>query len=165
MTDFGLFHTWNAMYAGGQVPWDPAYRGGKLLEEDAYARNFVEVDAVEAMGWDYIWLGGGHSSKQASMDPQVLLLAAVIAGRTSRIKIGSSVHRPVLKQPWETASARALPMNARRLIICSWRIPYRSRNRLPLSTRSAKVGSCTAQEGARAALTHVGSTSLSSWRS
>ena len=61
------------------------------------------------MGWDYIWLGGGHFSKQASMDPQVLLLAAVIAGRTSRIKIGSSVHRPVLKQPGETASARALP--------------------------------------------------------
>ena len=56
------------------------------------------------------------------MDPQVLLLAAVIAGRTSRIKIGSSVHRPVLKQPWETASARARPMNAMRLIICSWRI-------------------------------------------
>jgi alkanesulfonate monooxygenase SsuD/methylene tetrahydromethanopterin reductase-like flavin-dependent oxidoreductase (luciferase family) len=109
MMDFGLFHTWNAMYAGGKVPWDPAYRGGKLLEEEAYARNFVEVDAVEEMGWDYIWLGGGHFSKQASMDPQVLMLAAVIAGRTSRIKIGSSVHRPVLKQPGETASARALP--------------------------------------------------------
>jgi len=109
MMDFGLFHTWNALYAGGKVPWDPAYRGGKLLEEEAYARNFVEVDAVEEMGWDYIWLGGGHFSKQASMDPQVLMLAAVIAGRTSRIKIGSSVHRPVLKQPGETASARALP--------------------------------------------------------
>ena len=93
------------MYAGGKVPWDPAYRGGKLLEEEAYARNFVEVDAVEAMGWDYIWLGGGHFSKQASMDPQVLMLAAVIAGRTRRIKIGSSVHRPVLRQPGETASA------------------------------------------------------------
>jgi len=39
----------------------------------------------------------------------VLMLAAVIAGRTRRIKIGSSVHRPVLKQPGEKASARALP--------------------------------------------------------
>jgi hypothetical protein len=67
MMDFGLFHTWNALYAGGKVPWDPAYRGGKLLEEEAYARNFVEVDAVEEMGWDYIWLGGGHFPKQASM--------------------------------------------------------------------------------------------------
>ena len=88
--DFGLCNTWNALYADGKVPWDPAYRGSKLLEEQAYARNFVEIDAIEAMGWDYIWLGGGHFSKQASMDPQVLMLAAVIAGRTNRIKIGSS---------------------------------------------------------------------------
>jgi len=97
------------MYAGGKVPWDPDYRGGKLLEEEAYARNWGEVEAVEEMGWDYIWLGGGHFSKQASMDPQVLMLAAAVASRTRRIKIGSSIHRPVLKQPGETASARALP--------------------------------------------------------
>ena len=30
--DFGLFTTWNAVYVGDKVPWDPAYRGGKLLE-------------------------------------------------------------------------------------------------------------------------------------
>ena len=35
--DFGLFHTWNALYADDKVPWDPAYSGGKLLEEEAYA--------------------------------------------------------------------------------------------------------------------------------
>ncbi len=109
MMDFGLFHTWNALYAGGKVPWDPAYRGGQLLEEEAYARNWAEVEAVEAMGWDYIWLGGGHFSKQASMDPQPLLLAAAVASRTRRIKIGTSVHRPVLRQPGETLSPRALP--------------------------------------------------------
>jgi len=94
---------------GGKGPWDPAYRGRKLLAADAYARNIVEVDAVAEMGWDYLWLGGGHCSTQASLDPQVLRLAAVVAGRTRRIKSGSSVHRPVLKQPGETASARALP--------------------------------------------------------
>ena len=107
--DFGLFNTWNALYADDKVPWDPAYSGGKLLEEEAYAKNFVEIDAVEEMGWDYIWLGGGHFAKQASMDPQVLMLAAVIAGRTSRIKIGSSIHRPMMKLPGETVSERALP--------------------------------------------------------
>jgi alkanesulfonate monooxygenase SsuD/methylene tetrahydromethanopterin reductase-like flavin-dependent oxidoreductase (luciferase family) len=107
--DFGLFNTWNALYADDVVPWDPAYRGGQLLEEEAYARNFVEVDAVEEMGWDYIWLGGGHFAKRASMDPQVLLLAAVIAARTKRIKIGSSIHRPMLRQAGETVSANALP--------------------------------------------------------
>ena len=61
------------------------------------------------MGWDYIWLGGGHFSKQASMDPQVLLLSAVIAERTKRIKIGSSIYRPLMRQTGETVSASALP--------------------------------------------------------
>ena len=107
--DFGLFNTWNALYAGGRVPWDFDYKGGKLLDEEAYVKNYEEIDAVEEMGWDYVWLGGGHFSKQASMDPQVLMLSAVIAERTKRIKIGSSIHRPVIKQPSETVSASALP--------------------------------------------------------
>ena len=107
--DFGLFNTWNAFYADGRVPWDPEYRGGKLLGEEAYVQNYAETDAVEEMGWDYIWRGGGHFSKQASMDPQVLLLSAVIAERTKRIKIGSSIHRPVMRQSGETVSESALP--------------------------------------------------------
>ena len=107
--DFGLFNTWNALYPDGKVPWDPAYAGGKLLEEEAYTKNYEEIDAVESMGWDYIWLGGGHFSKQASMDPQVLMLAAVIAERTKNIKIGSSIHRPMMKLAGETVSERALP--------------------------------------------------------
>jgi len=65
--DFGLFTTWNAVYAGDKIPWDPDYRGGKLLEKEAYAQNWKEVQAVEDMGWDYIWLGGGHFSTQESM--------------------------------------------------------------------------------------------------
>ena len=107
--DFGLFNTWNALYADGKVPWDSAYSGGKLLEEEAYVKNYEEIDAVEAMGWDYLWLGGGHFSKQASMDPQVLMLAAVIAERTKNIKIGSSIHRPLMKLEGEALSERALP--------------------------------------------------------
>ena len=107
--DFGLFTTWNAVYVGDKVPWDPEYRGGKLLEAAAYAQNWQEVLAVEEMGWDYLWLGGGHFSTQGSMDPQPLLLSAAIASRTQRIKIGTSIHRPILKQPGDTASPRALP--------------------------------------------------------
>jgi len=107
--DFGLFTTWNAVYVGDKVPWDPDYRGGKLLEEAAYAQNWQEVQAVENMGWDYIWLGGGHFSTQGSMDPQPLMLSAAIASRTQRIKIGTSIHRPILKQPGDKASPRALP--------------------------------------------------------
>ena len=26
MMDFGLFHTWNVLYDGGKVPWDPCLR-------------------------------------------------------------------------------------------------------------------------------------------
>ena len=52
--DFGLFNTLNALYADDVVPWAPAYRGGKLLGEEAYARNFVEVDAVEENLYGYV---------------------------------------------------------------------------------------------------------------
>src|ERR1700747_2313657 len=97
--DFGLCTTWNAVYVGDKVPWDADYRGGKLLEAAAYAQNWQEVQAVEDMGWDYIWLGGGHFSTQGSMDPQPLMLSAAIASRTRRIKIGTSIHRSLLRPP------------------------------------------------------------------
>jgi alkanesulfonate monooxygenase SsuD/methylene tetrahydromethanopterin reductase-like flavin-dependent oxidoreductase (luciferase family) len=42
------------------------------------------------------------------MDPQPLLLSAAIASRAQRIKIRTSIHRPILKQPGDTASPRAL---------------------------------------------------------
>ena len=107
--DFGLFDTWNAVYAGGTMPWDPKFNGGEMLESEAYTKNFEQVDFIESMGWDYIWLGGGHFSTQASMDPQVLMLAAVVAARTKNLKIGSSIHRPLMKLAGEELSERALP--------------------------------------------------------
>ncbi|HIM62859.1 MAG TPA: LLM class flavin-dependent oxidoreductase [Dehalococcoidia bacterium] len=107
--DFGLFDTWNAVYAGGTMPWDPEFEGGEMLESEAYVKNFEQVDFIESAGWDYIWLGGGHFSTQASMDPQVLMLAAVIAARTKNIRIGSSIHRPLMKLAGEELSERALP--------------------------------------------------------
>ena len=48
--DFGLFDTWNALYAGGTMPWDPKYKNGEMLESEAYTKNFEQVDAVEAHG-------------------------------------------------------------------------------------------------------------------
>ena len=105
---FGLFHHWDPLYVGGKLPWASEYSGGKLLEEEAYAENFREVDAVEEMGWDYLWLAGTHFTSSACMDPQPFVLAAAIAGRTRRIKIGSSIHRPMLKQSGETVAEGAL---------------------------------------------------------
>ena len=68
--DFGLLNTWNAFYADGRVPWDPEYRGGKLLEEEAYVQNYAEIDAVEEVGWDYIWLGGATSPNRQAWIPK-----------------------------------------------------------------------------------------------
>ena len=107
--DFGLFSTWNAVYDGGMVPWDPNYKGGKLLEPEAYDTNFQEVDLIEAGGWDYLWLGGGHFSTQGSMDPQCLMLAGIIAERTENIRIGTSIHRPLMKLTGEELRPTALP--------------------------------------------------------
>ena len=105
--EFGLFHHWDALYSDGKLPWDSTF-SGKLLEEEAYAMNFVEVDAVEQMGWDYLWLAGGHFATYACMDPQVFVLAAAVAGRTRKIKIGTSIHRPMLRQPGESVAEGAL---------------------------------------------------------
>src|SRR2546428_13650735 len=102
MMDFGLFHTWNVLYEGGTVPWDPAYGGGKLLEEDAYAKNWDEMQAGGAMGWDYIWLGGGHFAKQASIDPQPLLPAAALARPTPPVKNRASRPPPGVAPTRET---------------------------------------------------------------
>ena len=107
--DFGLFTTWNAVYQGDKVPWDPEYQGGKLLEAAAYKQNFKEIEHIEDAGWDYVWFGGGHFSTQGSMDPQSLMLSAVIANHTKNLKIGTSIHRPTLRLPGETPSPRALP--------------------------------------------------------
>ena len=107
--DFGLFTTWNAVYEGGKIPWDPDYRGGRLLEAEAYKQNFREIEHIEDAGWDYVWFGGGHFSTQGSMDPQSLMLSAVIANHTKNIRIGTSIHRPTLRLPGETVSPRALP--------------------------------------------------------
>ena len=106
--EFGLFHHWDPLYVDDKLPWDPEYSGGKLLEEEAYAANFREVDAVGQMGWDYLWLSGGHFVSHVCMDPQVFVLAAAIACRTRKIKIGTSIHRPALKAPGEIIAEGAL---------------------------------------------------------
>src|SRR5437870_3965433 len=148
--DFGLFTTWNAVYAGDKIPWDPDYRGGKLLEKEAYAQNWKEVQAVEDMGWDYIWLGGGHFSTQGSMDPQPLMLSAAIASRTRRIKIGTSIHRPILKQPGDKAS----PSPSRspiRPCCCPWIARRASSRWAPTATASPSAAGLrpTTSEGLR----------------
>ena len=107
--DFGLFTTWNAVYVGDKVPWDPDYRGGKLLEAAAYAQNWKEVQAVEDMGWDYLWLGGGHFSTQGAWtrSPSCCLLLLPAAPNGSRL--GPPSTAPYSQQPGDKAPAGATP--------------------------------------------------------
>ena len=90
-------------------PGTPTIKEARLLEAEAYKQNFREIEHIEDAGWDYVWFGGGHFSTQGSMDPQSLMLSAVIANHTENIRIGTSIHRPTLRLPGEAASARALP--------------------------------------------------------
>ena len=80
-----------------------------MLESEAYDKYFELVDLVESAGLVYIWLGVGHFSTQAIIDSQVLMLSALISARSKNIKIGSSIHRPLMKLAAEELSERALP--------------------------------------------------------
>ena len=59
-----------------------------------YDASFEEIRALDESGWDTVWSGG---VPLRTMVPDTLLLAAAIAARTSRIKIGTAVHLPGLK--------------------------------------------------------------------
>jgi probable F420-dependent oxidoreductase len=60
-------------------PWAQLY--GQLLDQIAYA---------EELGYDYIWLSEHHFSDDGYL-PSLLTMAAAIAARTKRVKIGTAV--------------------------------------------------------------------------
>ena len=80
----------------------------------AYDASFEEIRALDEGGWDTVWSGG---VPLRTMVPDTLLLAAAIAARTSRIKIGTAVHLPGLKAPGEEftteVKAGGSPINRR----------------------------------------------------
>lgn len=62
-----------------QRPWPQLY--GELLDQIVYA---------EGLGYDYIWLSEHHFSEDGYL-PSLLPMAAAIAARTKRVKIGTAV--------------------------------------------------------------------------
>jgi len=74
-----------------------AARSGESQEE-SYAANFNEIVRADASGWDTAWVGGVPLGGDV---PHPLLMAAVIAGRTRRIRIGTAVHLPHLRASGE----------------------------------------------------------------
>ena len=72
------------------------------------------IRVLDEAGWDTVWSGG---VPLRTLVPDTLLLAAAIAARTSRIKIGTAVHLPGLKAPGEEftteVKAGGSPINRR----------------------------------------------------
>ena len=67
-------------------------------QEECYAATFNEIVCADEMGWDTVWTGGVPLRGNVS---HPLLMAAAIAGRTRRIRIGTAVHLPHLRAPDE----------------------------------------------------------------
>ena len=79
-----------------------------------YDASLEEIRVLDESGWDTVWSGG---VPLRTLVPDTLLLAAAIAARTSRIKIGTAVHLPGLKAPGEEfttdVKAGGSPINRR----------------------------------------------------
>ena len=74
-----------------------------VAEAEAFEAAFDLVDAAERWGLDAIWLAELHFSPARSVLSAPLALAAAIAARTRRIKIGTAVQVIPLCHPLQLA--------------------------------------------------------------
>ncbi len=91
--EFGVFHEF-------QCPPDQTETG-------AFAESFAQVDAAEAWGLDVMWLAELHVTPGQSVLSSPLTVAAAIAARTKRIKIGPAVQVLPLCHPLRLAEEAA----------------------------------------------------------
>ena len=87
--EFGMFHEF-------QCP-----PGASAAE--AFAQSFEQVDAAERWGLDAMWLAELHFAPERSVLASPLILAAAIAQRTTRMKIGTAVQVLPLCHPLRLA--------------------------------------------------------------
>lgn len=78
-----------------------------VAEAEAFEAAFDLVDAAERWGLDAIWLAELHFSPARSVLSAPLALAAAIAARTRRIKIGTAVQVIPLCHPLQLAEEAA----------------------------------------------------------
>ena len=76
-------------------------------ETDAFDEAFAQADAAEQFGFDAIWLAELHFSPARSVLAAPMVIAAALAARTKRLKIGSAVHVLPLGNPLRTAEEAA----------------------------------------------------------
>ena len=76
-------------------------------QAEAFDESIAHVDMAEELGLDGVWLAESHFSPERSMASSPLIIAAALAGRTSRIKIGTAVHVLPLGNPLRIAEEAA----------------------------------------------------------
>ena len=91
--EFGLFHEFQ--------------KSPDTSEAEAFSRSFDLVDAAEQWGLDAMWLAELHFAPDRSVLASPLILAAAIAQRTRRIKIGTAVQVLPLCHPLRLAEEAA----------------------------------------------------------
>ncbi|HYC65229.1 MAG TPA: LLM class flavin-dependent oxidoreductase [Reyranellaceae bacterium] len=87
--EFGMFHEFQALPGAS-----PA---------QSFADSFEQIDAAERMGLDAMWIAELHFDPSRSVASSPLILAAAIAQRTRRMKIGTAVQVLPLCHPLRLA--------------------------------------------------------------
>src|SRR5919108_3226525 len=87
--EFGMFHEFQ------QPPGAAA--------AEAFRQSFAQVEAAEHLGLDAMWLAELHFAPERSVLASPLILAAAIAERTKRMKIGTAVQVLPLCHPLRLA--------------------------------------------------------------
>ena len=76
-------------------------------DHDAFAQGLAQVEQAERWGLDAIWLAEIHQQPARSVMSVPMTIAAAIAGRTSRLKIGTAVQVLPLCHPLRLAEESA----------------------------------------------------------
>ena len=87
--EFGMFHEFQAL------PGETAAQ--------SFANSLAQVDAAEEWGLDAMWLAELHFAPERSVLASPMILAATIAQRTERMKIGTAVQVLPLCHPLRLA--------------------------------------------------------------
>src|SRR6266513_6132712 len=74
-----------------------------LGDAAAFEQSMAQVEAAEACGFDAVWLAEIHFQKDRSVLASPLVVAAAIAARTRRVKIGIAVQVLPLSHPLHLA--------------------------------------------------------------
>ena len=91
--EFGIFHEFLSTNSQSQA--------------EAFTNSFAQIEAAERWGLDVVWLAEIHMNPTRSLLSAPLTVAAAIAARTTRVKIGTAVQILPLGHPLRLAEETA----------------------------------------------------------